>query len=113
MMTQRGLTCSTIDGSGNTLNLAKCAVSLGYIQPSAPSNSFVAVLYAEPVGPEDTNHSAESSNVCAARAPAYIPVYLKELCPLAIRPKQVAPPAQVDGPLRCTESGKGKRALAI
>jgi len=66
------------------------------------SHIDVAVLYAEIVGPKDTGHIAESSNVCAARAPApiYIPVYLKVLCQLAIRPKQVATPAHVDGPLR-------------
>ena len=66
------------------------------------SHTDVAVLYAEHVGPEDTDHIAESSNVCAARAlaPVLTPVYLNMLCPLAIRPKQVATPLQVDGPLR-------------
>ncbi len=88
MMNQRGLMCSTIDSSDNSLKLAKCAMSLEYIQLSMLSHIGVVVLYPDHVGLEDTDHSAESSNVCAAWAspPMYIPVYLKVLCPLAIRP---------------------------
>ena len=92
MMNQRSLTRSTIDKSVDSLQLAKCAVSLGYIQSSMPSHSVVAVLFAEHVGPDDTDHSAECSNMCAARALAlmYVQVHLKMVCPSAIRQKQVA-----------------------